>query len=423
MRRVIAISLALITAALATACGSLSPGRFTPGAPPIKVGVLHSRTGTMSLSENTVAEAELLAIEQINRRGGIALNGQHRPLVAIEEDGASEPKIFAAKAAQLIDRDQVSVIFGGWTSSSRKAMAPVVEQRNTLLFYPVQFEGLECSRNIVYGGSTPNQQAEPAIEWLLSNKGTRYFLLGSDYVYPRSANQQIRAQLQGRAQIAGEHYVRLGESNLEPVLDLIQHALPEGGVIINTLNGDSNVAFFKGLATHNMDRRHNVKVMSFSVSEEEVASIGPKAMQGTYAAWSFFNSLPTTAAKRFNRDFQNTYGPHRVTNDPAEAAYSLVMLWAQAVQRAGSLQTDRVRQALIGLRYAAPQGEVTVEPNLHLRKRSLIGEVMPNGEFRILRDFGIIKPLPWGSQAAGTATTVPRCDWRDRRPNAQAPQS
>lgn len=421
MRRLPPISLALITMALTTACGS--PARFTPGAAPIKVGVLHSRTGTMSLSENTVAEAELLAIEQINRRGGIVVNGQHRRLVAIEEDGASEPKTFAAKAAQLIDRDQVAVVFGGWTSSSRKAMAPVFEQRNTLLFYPVQFEGLECSRNIVYGGSTPNQQAEPAIEWLLSNKNTRYFLLGSDYVYPRSANQQIRAQLQGRAQIAGEHYVRLGDGNLEPVLDLIQRALPKGGVIINTLNGDSNVAFFKGLATRNMDRRHNVRVMSFSVSEEEVAAIGPKTMRGTYAAWSFFHSLPTAAAKRFNRDFQNTYGPHRVTNDPAEAAYSLVMLWAQAVQRAGSLQTDRVRQALIGLRYAAPQGEVTVEPNLHLRKRSLIGEVQPNGEFRILRDFGVIKPLPWGSRPAGAATTVPRCDWRDPRPNNQAPQT
>ena len=168
MRRLPPISLALITMALTTACGS--PARFTPGAPPIKVGVLHSRTGTMSLSENTVAEAELLAIEQINRRGGIVVNGQHRRLVAIEEDGASEPKTFATKAAQLIDRDQVAVVFGGWTSSSRKAMAPVFEQRNTLLFYPVQFEGLECSRNIVYGGSTPNQQAEPAIEWLLSNK-------------------------------------------------------------------------------------------------------------------------------------------------------------------------------------------------------------------------------------------------------------
>ena len=237
MRRLPPISLTLITMALTTACGS--PARFTPGAAPIKVGVLHSRTGTMSLSENTVAEAELLAIEQINRRGGIVVNGQHRRLVAIEEDGASEPKTFAAKAAQLIDRDQVAVVFGGWTSSSRKAMAPVFEQRNTLLFYPVQFEGLECSRNIVYGGSTPNQQAEPAIEWLLSNKNTRYFLLGSDYVYPRSANQQIRAQLQGRAQIAGEHYVRLGDGNLEPVLDLIQRALPEGGVIINTLNAVS----------------------------------------------------------------------------------------------------------------------------------------------------------------------------------------
>ena len=376
----------------------------------VKVGVLHSRTGTMSLSENTVAEAELLAIEEINRQGGITIAGKNHRIEAIEEDGASQPQIFASKASKLLKHDKVAVVFGGWTSSSRKAMLPVFETANRFLFYPVQFEGQECSPTVLYAGSVPNQQSEPAVEWLLKHKGKRIVLIGSDYLYPRSTNQQIRQQLTGRAEIVGEHYLPLGQQDVSAVVAAIRRSLPQGGVIVNTLNGDTNVAFFNALAAASLTAAHGYTVMSFSVSEEEVAAIGSEPMLGTMASWSFFQSLATPSARGFTTRFQEAYGAHRVTNDPAEAAYTMVKLWAAAVERAQSLDTDRVRQALIGLSLEAPQGTVTVNPNLHLSKHALIGEVQANGQFRIVHDGGRIPPLPWGSAAKQQP-----CDWRQPR--------
>lgn len=381
----------------------------------IKVGILHSRTGTMSLSENTVAEAELLAIAEINRSGGIRLKQRRLLIEPIEEDGASDPATFAARAARLLDRNKVSVVFGGWTSASRKAMLPIFESRNRMLFYPLQYEGEECSANILYAGSTPNQQVTPAIQWLKQHRGNAFYLVGSDYVYPRTANRQIRdqvRQLDGR--VVGERYLPLGSEDVAPVIAEIRSLLPSGGVIINTLNGDSNVSFFKALAAQKLDARHGYSVMSFSVSEEEVAAIGPDVMAGTLASWSFFQSLPTAASRQFTERFRQAYGMHRVTNDPAEAAYTMVRLWAAAVERANSLETPALRQALIGLRLQAPQGPVAVHPNLHLSKRALIGEVRSDGMFRIIHDAGVIIPRPWGS---GPAAELHRCDWL-RRPSA-----
>jgi urea transport system substrate-binding protein len=368
----------------------------------------------MSLSENTVAEAELLAIEEINRRGGVVLKGARYRLEAVEEDGASQPMVFAQKARQLIERDKVAVVFGGWTSSSRKAMIPVFEAHNKLLFYPVQYEGKECSPNVLYAGSTPNQQAMPAIEWLLQNKGQHFYLVGSDYIYPRSINQQIRSMLDHRGKVSGEKYVPLGSRDLAAVTREIKSQLPSRGIIINTLNGDSNVSFFRALSAQGLVASEGYTIMSFSISEEEVAAIGVENMLGSYASWSFFQSLTNPGAKAFNAAFQNTYGAHRVTNDPSEAAYTMVMLWAAAVERADSTDTNQVRKALIGLRYQAPQGLVEVHPNLHLSKRSLIGEVQADGYFRVVHDAGVITPQPWGRRAPNHV--IPRCNWRVETP-------
>ncbi|MEB3332909.1 MAG: urea ABC transporter substrate-binding protein [Synechococcaceae cyanobacterium] len=381
----------------------------------IKVGILHSRTGTMSLSENTVAEAELLAIAELNRSGGIRLNGRRLLIEPIEEDGASDPSIFAARAARLIDRDRVAVVFGGWTSASRKAMLPVFESRDRMLFYPLQYEGEECSANVLYAGSTPNQQVTPAIQWLRKHRGDEFYLIGSDYVYPHTTNRQIREQLrQLDGRVVGERYLPLGSEEIGPVIAEIRSRLPAGGVIINTLNGDSNVSFFKALSREGLDARHGYSVMSFSVSEEEVAAIGPASMAGSLASWSFFQSLPSAASRQFTARFQEAYGLHRVTNDPAEAAYLMVRLWAAAVERAGSLDTPALRRALIGLRLQAPQGVVEVQPNLHLTKRALIGEVQSDGMFRVVHDAGVITPRPWGNIEA---TAEHRCDWL-RNPSA-----
>lgn len=408
--RPIMTAMVFTLAPFAGGCGAPPKTTLSDASPILKVGVLHSRTGTMSLSENTVAEAELLAIEELNQRGGVLVNGQRHRVVAVEEDGASDPIVFAKKAQQLIGRDHVAVIFGGWTSSSRKAMIPVFEASNKLLFYPIQYEGRECSRNVLYAGSVPNQQTAPAIEWLLQTKGNNFYLIGSDYVYPRSTNQQIRSILNSRGRIAGERYLPLGSKKVDTVIEEIKQQMPGGGIIINTLNGDSNVSFFQGLAAQGLDRAHGYSVMSFSISEEEVASIGLGTMRGSYASWSYFQSLMNPGAQRFNRAFQNTYGAHRVTNDPSEAAYSMVMIWAAAVERADSIQTDRVRQALIGLRLKAPQGTLEVYPNLHLSKRSLIGEVQANGQFKVVHDAGLMAPKPWGSNLH--SDSIPRCDWR-----------
>lgn len=378
----------------------------------IRVGILHSRTGTMALSEATVAEAERLAIEEINAAGGLKLNGRTVRIQPIEEDGMSDPAVFARKAQQLLDDDEVVAIFGGWTSASRKAMLPVIEASNGLLFYPVQYEGQECSPAVVYGGSVPNQQSEPALGWMLDNHSKRLLLIGSDYIYPRTANRIMRAQAereQGR--VLHERYLPLASKAVEPLIKDIQTALDDGPVtVVNTLNGDSNIAFFQALKRQGLTKRSALKVLSLSVSEEEAVAIGGRQIAGTYASWSYFQSLQTPKSIGFARRFRQRYGFHRVTNDPAEAGYSLVHLWAQAVEATNSFETDAVRQALIGSRFSAPQGPLQVTSSLHLKKRSLLAQADTKGMFRVVRDFGVIAPKPWNPDLKGSAGKT--CDHR-----------
>ena len=370
----------------------------------VKVGILHSRSGTMAISENTVAEAELMAIEEINAKGGITIDGKKLKIVPVEEDGASDWPTFAEKAKKLIDQDQVAVVFGGWTSASRKAMLPVFEAKDHFLFYPIQYEGQECSQNIFYTGATPNQQAEPAVSWLLKNKGKDFFLVGSDYVYPRTANTIMKEQLKVEGgNLVGEDYLPLGNTEVAPIIAKIKQALPKGGVIVNTLNGDSNVAFFKQMKAAGITPANGYSIMSFSIAEEEVAAIGPEYLEGTYAAWNFFQSLDTPASKKF-------------TNDPAESAYNMVYLWAAGAEKANSVDDNAVRKALIGVTFDAPQGKIEVQPNHHTTELVMIGEVQKDGMFKIIENKGVLKPIAWNQFVPETKGYT--CDWTQDRPDA-----
>jgi urea transport system substrate-binding protein len=383
----------------------------------VKVGILHSRSGTMAISENTVAEAELMAIDEINKAGGVAIDGKKLKIVPIEEDGASDWPTFAEKSKKLIDQDKVAVVFGGWTSASRKAMLPVYESKDAFLYYPIQYEGQECSKNIFYTGATPNQQAEPAVEWLLKNKGKDFFLVGSDYVYPRTANTIMKEQLKAQGgKLVGEDYLPLGNTEVAPIIAKIKQALPNGGVIVNTLNGDSNVAFFKQMKAAGITPANGYAIMSFSIAEEEIAAIGPEYLEGTYAAWNFFQSLDTPASKKFTADFKAKYGDKRVTNDPAEAAYTMVYLWKLGAEKANSVDDNKVREAMVGVSFDAPQGKVTVQPNHHIEKLVLIGEVQKDGMFKILENKGFVKPVAWNQFVPETKGYT--CDHTQKRPDA-----
>jgi urea transport system substrate-binding protein len=376
----------------------------------IKVGVLHSLSGTMAISEKSVVDSTLLAIEEINSAGGV-LGKQIQPIV---EDGASDWPTFAEKARKLIEEDQVVVVFGCWTSASRKAVLPVFEEKNHMLFYPVQYEGQECSKNIFYTGAAPNQQIEPSVDWLLENKGTEFYLVGSDYVFPRTANTIIKAQLEAKnGTTVGEDYLPLGNTEVAPIIAKIRSALPNGGVIYNTLNGDSNVAFFKQLKGAGLgpDR---YPVMSVSIAEEEVKAIGTDFLTGQYAAWNYFMTVESDANTKFVEAFRSKYGDERVTNDPMEAGYISVNLWKQAVEQAGSEGTptdlEAVRQAAYGQTFEAPGGTVTMNPNHHISKTVRIGEVRDDGLFEIVyATDGPVDPVPWNQFVAETQGYT--CDW------------
>lgn len=358
---------------------------------PIKVGVLHSLSGTMAISEASVVDATLLAIEEINERGGIL----GRKIEAIVRDGRSDWPTFASEAEELITKENVSAVFGGWTSASRKTMKPVFEKYNHLLFYPVQYEGLEQSPNIVYTGAAPNQQVIPAIDWAFANLGTKFFLVGSDYVFPRSANAIMKERIKElHGEVVGEEYRILGDRNFVEIVKKIEEMRPD--VILNTINGDSNVWFFKELRKQRI-YPENIPTISFSVAEDEIRHLGAEDMAGDYAAWNYFQSLDLPGNKIFVESFKQKYGDHRVTDDPMEAGYVAVYLFAQAVKKAGTDDVNAVREAVKGLIFDAPEGIVGVDPkNQHLAKSVRIGQILENGQFMIVASSETpIEPVPY----------------------------
>ena len=357
---------------------------------PVKVGILHSLSGTMAISEPSLKDAELMAIAEINANGGIL----GRCIEPVIRDGASNPKVFANQARHLIKQEQVATIFGCWTSATRKAVLPVVEELNSLLWYPCQYEGLERSANIFYMGSCTNQQIEPAVDWLLANQRRRFYLVGSDYVFPRTANKIIKAQLKLRGGTCiAEDYIHLGEKDFRTIIALIKQTQPD--VVFNTLNGDSNISFYQQYHEAGIDAAQ-IPIMAASFSEEELRRLGGGIATGHYSVWSYFQSLEMASNRIFVDNYKARYGADRVTSDPIEASYYQVYLWKSAVEKAQSFATDDVRRAAIGVSFPAPGGEVNIAQNHHVWKHFRIGQILPEGQFRVVCDFpDKIEPLPW----------------------------
>lgn len=392
MKRFLAVlSAAALAATMLTACGSRG-GSSSGDGDTVKVGLLHSLTGSMAISEKSVRDAEVLAIKEINAAGGV--NGKQ--IEYVEEDGASEPSTFATKAEKLIDSEGVSTIFGCWTSSSRKAVKPIVEEYGSLLWYPVQYEGMESSSNIVYTGAAPNQQIVPAIDYLLDQGYKKFFLLGSDYVFPRTANMIINAQLEAKgAEAVGEEYADMDQTDFAAIISKIEAAKPD--VIINTLNGTGNVSFFKQMSEKNYTS-NDYMTMSFSIAEEEVATIGADILKGHMVSWNYYQTTDTEKNKEFVNAYKDAYGENRVTSDPAEAAYDAVYLWKAACEKADSFEPEDVIKAVESgeISFDAPEGTVTIQgDNHHLVKPVRIGQVGDDGLINEIYATDPVAPDPY----------------------------
>ena len=379
----------------------------------IKVGILHSLSGTMAISETVLKDVALMTIDEINAKGGV-LGKKLEPIVV---DPASNWPLFAEKAKQLISQDKVAVIFGCWTSVSRKSVLPVVEELNGLLFYPVQYEGEELSKNVFYTGAAPNQQAIPAVEYLMSKDGggaKRFVLLGTDYVYPRTTNKILRAFLKSKGvkdSDIDEKYTPFGHSDYQTIVaDIKKFSAGGKTAVISTINGDSNVPFYKELGNQSL-KATDVPVVAFSVGEEELRGVDTKPLVGHLAAWNYFMSLKNPTNDKFKKEWADYAKAKKLpgadkplTNDPMEATYIGIHMWAQAVKKAGSTDTDKVIAAMAGQTFPAPGGFISTMDmkNHHLHKPVFIGEVQANGQFNVVwKTPAPVTAKPWSPYIEG----------------------
>jgi len=412
---------AISAAAAASSVGALGASAALANTnAPIRIGVLHSLSGTMAISETVLKDTVLMAVEEINGRGGVL----GRRLEAVVVDPASNWPLFAERARQLLTQDRVAAVFGCWTSVSRKSVLPVFEELNGLLYYPVQYEGEEMSPNVFYTGAAPNQQAIPAVEYLMSPDGgaaRRFVLLGTDYVYPRTTNRILRAFLRTKGVDSAnimEEYTPFGHSDYQTIISRIRQFAGQGikTAVISTINGDSNVPFYRELGNQGL-RATDVPVVAFSVGEEELRGVDTRPLVGHLAAWNYFMSLQNPANAEFIRKWtafaraRNIAG-HRerpLTNDPMEATYIGINMWRQAVEQARSIEVDRVRVAMRGQTFQAPSGfQVRMDDrNHHLHKPVFIGEVRADGQFNVVwRTRTTVRAQPWS----------PFIEGNDRRP-------
>ena len=394
--------------AVALGVATLGFAPFVQAADTIKIGVLHSLSGTMAISETVLKDTVLMAIDEINAKGGLL----GKQLEAVVVDPASNWPLFAEKAKQLIGQDKVVVTFGCWTSVSRKSVLPVYEELNSLLFYPVQYEGEELSKNVFYTGAAPNQQAIPAVEYLMSKAGggaKRWVLLGTDYVYPRTTNKILRSFLHSKGvkdEDIDEKYTPFGHSDYQTIVaDIKKFSAGGKTAVVSTINGDSNVPFYKELGNAGLKAK-DVPVVAFSVGEEELRGVDPKPLVGHLAAWNYFMSIKSPANTEFIKKWsayakaKNIPG-HKdkpLTNDPMEATYIGFNMWAQAVKKAGSTDTDKVITAMAGQTFAAPSGITSMMDlkNHHLHKSVFIGEIKADGQFNVVwKTPGPVKAQPW----------------------------
>ncbi|WP_051133878.1 urea ABC transporter substrate-binding protein [Methylocystis sp. ATCC 49242] len=379
---------------IAVACAALFAAvafSSTRESAPIKVGILHSRSGPMAISENSMVDAELLAIDEINAKGGLL----GRKIETVIADGKSDWPTFAKEAERLITQENVSVIFGCWTSASRKTVAPVIEKYGQLMVYPMAYEGLEQSANIIYTGAAPNQQVIPAIKWSLDHIGRRFYLIGSDYVWPRSINEIMKDTIRALgAELVGEDYIFFGSSNVSRAVEKIKTAQPD--VVLSSVVGDSNKAFYQALTDAGLSAG-KLPVVSVSIGEEELRSLPIDNLQGHYSAWSYFAAIKTPENERFIRNFRAKYGEDRVTSDVIATSYFSVRLWAKAVQEVQSLDVQRVKRTMLTETLDAPEGLVSVDPYTQHAWRSFsVGKIRPDGQIELVWTVDHpIRPVPY----------------------------
>jgi urea transport system substrate-binding protein len=395
---------------------SLAFAGAAPAADTIKVGVLHSLSGTMAISETVLKDVALMAFDEINAAGGV-MGKKIEPVVV---DPASNWPLFAEKARQLLTQDKVAAVFGCWTSVSRKSVLPVFEELNGLLYYPVQYEGEELSKNVFYTGAAPNQQAIPAVEYLMSKDGggaKRWFLLGTDYVYPRTTNKILRAFLKSKGvdeKDIEEIYTPFGHSDYQTIVGNIKKFAAGGKTaVVSTINGDSNVPFYKELGNQGL-KATDVPVVAFSVGEEELRGVDTKPLVGHLAAWNYFMSMKNPANDAFKAKWAAytkakglSSASKPLTNDPMEATYIGIHMWKQAVEKAKTTDVDKVIAAMAGQTFKAPSGFVAKmdEKNHHLHKPVLIGEVKADGQFSVVwKTAGPVRANPWSPFIAGNDT-------------------
>jgi urea transport system substrate-binding protein len=409
-RRTFIKSMTALAAGLALMTGSLMAQ--AAGKPPIKVGILHSLSGTMAISETALKNMALMTIDDINKHGGV-LGRKLEPVVV---DPASDWPLFAEKARELLAKDKVAVVFGCWTSVSRKSVLPVFRELDGLLFYPVQYEGEELERNVFYTGAAPNQQAIPAVEYLMSKDGgsaKRFVLLGTDYVYPRTTNKILRAFLKSKGVADSdimEEYTPFGFSDYQTIIAKIKKFASEGKktAVISTINGDSNVPFYKELGNQGIKAK-DLPVVAFSVGEEELRGVDTKPLVGQLAAWNYFMTLNNPVNTAWKKEWAAYVKKHKLpepalTNDPMEATWIGIHMWAQAVEKAGTTDVDKVIPAVGGQKFKAPDGfTIEMDPkNHHLHKPVFVGEVRADGQFNVVwKTPGPIKAQPWSPYIPG----------------------
>lgn len=403
----------MITRSLAIAA-IVGMGFAAQAADTIKVGVLHSLSGTMAISETTLKDTVLMLIEEQNKKGGVL----GKQLEAVVVDPASNWPLFAEKMRGLITKDKVDVTFGCWTSVSRKSVLPVLEELNGLLFYPVQYEGEESSKNVFYTGASPNQQAIPAVDYLMNEIGVkRWVLAGTDYVYPRTTNKVLAAYLKAKGVADKDimvNYTPFGHSDWQSIVSDIKKFGSTGKktAVVSTINGDANVPFYKELGNQGVSAE-NIPVVAFSVGEEELSGLDTKPLVGHLAAWNYFQSVKAPINSEFIANWKKfTKNPKRVTNDPMEATYIGFNMWVKAVEKAGTTQTDAVVDAMVGVGVPNLTGGIaTMMPNHHLTKPVFIGEIQEDGQFEtVWKTPDTVVGDAWSDFLPGSKDLI--SDWR-----------
>jgi urea transport system substrate-binding protein len=385
----------------------------------IKVGILHSLSGTMAISETTLKDVMLMLIDEQNKKGGL-LGKKLEPVVV---DPASNWPLFAEKARELISQNKVAAVFGCWTSVSRKSVLPVFKELNSILFYPVQYEGEESERNVFYTGAAPNQQAIPAVDYLMSEDGgsvKRWVLAGTDYVYPRTTNKILEAYLIAKGVKPEDimiNYTPFGHSDWQTIVSDIKRFGSAGKktAVVSTINGDANVPFYKELANQGI-KATEIPVVAFSVGEEELAGIDTSNLVGHLAAWNYFQSVENEANAEFIKKWQAyTKNPKRVTNDPMEAHYIGFNMWVKAVEKANSTDPDKVIDAIVGVEVPNLTGGIAkMLPNHHITKPVLIGEILDNGQFDVVwKTEGLVPGDAWSDYLPGSKDLI--ADWVDKK--------